>query len=273
MKRLLVWIAALLLLGTNGFAGDEPSGKVNAYYYASYADEAAVTSKLKTAGFEIVASYAPTEKSKALIITNEALKTAANKPGRGFAAILRVLIDNEDQRVAVTNPVYFGKAFLEGTFDYASAAHVTEALKGALGALKPSEDAYDYDDLEGYHFMMGMPYYSDVYELGEGDTAALLAKLDGFNGGKSVVFKLNVGDGKTLIGFDLDKKTNAFVKKIGTRNAEILPYTILVENGKATALAAKYYIAISYPMLSMGDFMKISSVPGEIENELAAPFK
>ena len=88
-----------------------------------------------------------------------------------------------------------------------------------------------------------------------------------------VVFKLELPNGSTLVGVDLDKRTKKFVKKIGTQNAEILPYTILIEDGKATALAAKYYIAISYPMLTMGEFMTIATVPGAIEKDLEKPFK
>ena len=46
-----------------------------------------------------------------------------------------------------------------------------------------------------------------------------------------------------------------------------------VEEGKAKMLAPKYYIAISYPQLTMGEFMTIASVPGAIEKDLAKPFK
>ncbi|MEJ2469009.1 MAG: hypothetical protein P8Y51_08120, partial [Campylobacterales bacterium] len=64
-----------------------------------------------------------------------------------------------------------------------------------------------------------------------------------------------------------------FIHVLGTQNAEILPYTILIEDGNATALEAKYYIAISYPLLTMTEFMNIASVPGAIEEELERPFR
>ncbi|WP_345985471.1 hypothetical protein WCX49_12860 [Sulfurimonas sp. HSL-1656] len=273
MKKLMIYFT-LMFLALSGVAATEPAdGGVNAYYYAAYLDTAEAESRLKSAGFDIVGHYAATAKSETLIITNSALQTAAGKPGRGFGAILRVLVDGEHQRIAVTNPVYFGKAFLQQDYDPVLAEQLTTSLTSALGTMSASEDSFAFDKLEGYHFMIGMPYYEDTYDLAEGDTAALVSKLDTYNGGKNIVFKLSVGEGKTLVGFALSDDTKAFVDTIGQQNAEILPYTILVEEGKAKALAAKYYIAISYPMLTMGEFMRIVNTPGAIEKELSTPFK
>jgi hypothetical protein len=36
---------------------------------------------------------------------------------------------------------------------------------------------------------------------------------------------------------------------------------------------AKYYIALSYPLLTMTEFTTIATVPGAISKELAKPFK
>jgi hypothetical protein len=38
-------------------------------------------------------------------------------------------------------------------------------------------------------------------------------------------------------------------------------------------LSAKYFIAISYPLLTMSEFMTIATVPGAIENDLKKIFK
>lgn len=48
---------------------------------------------------------------------------------------------------------------------------------------------------------------------------------------------------------------------------------VKIERKEATILHPKYYIALSYPKLSMGQFMTISSVPGEIEDDIEAAFK
>ncbi len=282
MKRIVMMAAALLLIGFSGCASaatspetmKEPKGqKIPAYYYAPYADADTVKKNLQAAGFEVLAAYKPSKNTESIVITCPGLKKAASKPTRGFAAVMRVLVDNDHKRVAYTNPIYFEKTFLEDDYNHAIAAKVAGKLHKALGDAKPSPDTYDYDDLSGYHFMMGMPYYEDFYELAEGKNAELLSKLKSYKGGKAVVFTLDLGNGATLVGVDLGDKINKFVEKIGTQNAELLPYTVLIENGMATALAAKYYIAVSYPTLSMGEFMTIATVPGDIEKALEKPFK
>jgi hypothetical protein len=281
MKKLVLWIA-VLLFGFSGCAPKtaqaetvrEPVGqKIPAYFYTAYADAATVRQKLKERGFEVVATYRPTKKSETIVVTCPDLKKAAAKPTRGHAAVMRVLVDGERQRVAYTNPVYFGRAFLQQDYNHAIAMQVAARLENALGKGRPSPDAYVYDDLAGYRFMVGMPGYEDMYELAEGKNGELLSKLESYKGGKYVVFKLDLGEGRTLVGYDLGRRTKKFVRKIGTQNAEILPYTILIEDGKATALAAKYYIAIAYPLLTMGEFMTIASVPGAIEKDLERPFR
>jgi len=84
---------------------------------------------------------------------------------------------------------------------------------------------------------------------------------------------MKLSETSTLMGYDLAKRTKRFVKKIGRANAAILPYCIAIENGQAQALNAKYYIALSYPLLDMGGFMGIATVPGAITKDLEKAFK
>jgi len=284
MKKLFGFLAVLALFWLSGCGTKEAAPesstssevagqKINAYYYAPYENMTTVEDRLRAAGFDIVAAYPVTNESVSIIITNDALKEAADKPGRGFAAILRVLVDDQNHRIAVTNPVYFGKAFLQKDYDHTLAKSLTAALREALGEMTASPDVYAYDELEDFRFMIGMPTYGNTYLLGQGDNASLLTKLEEYKNGEDVVFTLPFGDSRTLVGFDLSDKTKTFVNKIGSENAEVLPYTILVEEGNATALKAEYYIALSYPLLSMGQFMTIATLPGAVEKELKKPFK
>ncbi len=55
--------------------------------------------------------------------------------------------------------------------------------------------------------------------------------------------------------------------------SHLLPYTVLVENGEANLLHAKFYLALSFPRLTMGEFMKIMSVPGDIKDAFKADFE
>lgn len=286
MRKLLALVVAALVLSFSGCSSKEAEAsdaaatkpaeaKVSTYLVGAYVDADAAQAKLTEAGFEVVTAYKVDKKGEytSVVFTNDAMKAAANKSDRGFAAVLRLLVNNEKQEISITNPVYFGKAFMQDEFDYQAALAIEKSLSGAFGELKGSEDKWEYEGLASYHFMMGMPYYEESAVVAEGDNAELLEKAKAYKKGKNLIFELQLGEGRTLLGYELGKKTSKFVKKIGYQNAQILPYTVLIEDGKAKMLAPKYYIAISYPQLTMGEFMTIASVPGAIEKDLAKPFK
>lgn len=286
MKKLLVFVVTALLLSFSGCSSKEATAsdgvatkpaeaEVSTYLVGAYVDADTAQAKLTEADFDVLATYQVDKKGQytSVVFTNAAMKATANKADRGFAAVLRLLVNNEKQEISITNPVYFGKAFMQDEFDYQAALAIKKSLTGAFGELKGSADKWEFDALAGYHFMMGMPYYEESAVLGEGDNAELLEKAKAYKKGKNLIFELQIGEGRTLLGYALGKKTSKFVKKIGYQNAQILPYTVLIEDGKAKMLAGKYYIAISYPQLSMSEFMTIASIPGAIEKDLAKPFK
>lgn len=237
------------------------AAKVSAYYNAPYADAKTVKAKLGKAGFKILTTYSPAGKSniKVIVITNKALKELASKKSRGFAAIQRVMIDSSAKTVLATNPEYWLRAFMQKDFKEGSDAEITASLKKALGILTPTKDALKKSSLAKYQFMMAMPYYQDMIELKDGAKSVK---------NKKKLFELKLASGSTLYGIKMSKSAENFIDKIGVDKAILLPYTILIEDGKAYALHAKYYLAISYPQLSMGQFMKISSIPDTIERSL-----
>lgn len=286
MRKILVLIVSALLLSFSGCSSKSaeaadsvqtaPAEKnVSAYLVGAYADADTAQVKLKEAGFEVVAVYEVDKDGKytSIVFTNDAMKAAANKADRGFAALLRLLVNAEKQEISITNPVYFGKAFMQDDFNYQTSLAIEKSLTTAFGELKGSDEKWEFEALPDYHFMMGMPYYKESVVLAEGDNADLLEKAKTYKQGKDMLFELKIGEGRTLIGYELGSKTSKFVKKIGYQNSQVLPYTVLIEDGKAKALAPKYYIAISYPTLTMGEFMTIASVPGAIEKDLAKPYK
>ncbi len=286
MRKVLALIVAALVLSFSGCSSKEAEAaeaaptkpaeeKVSTYLLGAYVDVETAKNKLTEAGFDVVTAYKVDKKGQytSIVFTNNALKAAANKTDRGFAAVLRLLVNNEKQEISITNPVYFGKAFLQDDFNYPASLALVKSLNDAFGELKNSEDKWEFEGLSSYHFMMGMPYYEENAVLSEGDNAVLLEKAKNYKKGKNLIFELQIAEGRTLLGYALGKKTSKFVKKIGYQNAQVLPYTILIEEGKAKMLAPKYYIAVSYPQLTMGEFMTIASVPGAIEKDLAKPFK
>ncbi len=267
-KVFLILVSSLLMFGTSSFAKE-----VSAYLVGSHAGLETVKDRLSRAGFEVIAEYSPVKEGTTIVFTNNALKAEGAKPKRAHAAVLRLFIDDKEKMISITNPVYFGRAFMQD--DYSSDVFEAQlaSLNGAFEDLKGSADNLDEDDIAGFHFMMGMPYYEDPDELAEASNSELLEKARAYKDGKNLIFELKLSDNSTLLGYDLGKRTKKFIKKTGRANAAVLPYCISVEDGVATALAAKYYLAVSYPLLSMGEFMTISSVPGEILDDLEKPFK
>lgn len=268
MKNLL--LSLLVMLGASTVVVAE---NTSAYLTGEHMDVKSARKKLKSVGYKILATYASVKEGSTIVFTNDALKSQGAMEGRAHAAVLRLFVDDKEKSISITNPVYFGRAFMQDDYNENIFNAELEKLSGAFGDLAGSKDALDSDDISGFHFMMAMPYYEDSDELSTGSNADLISKVKGYKDGKNVIFELKLSDTSTLIGFELGDRTNKFVSKIGRANAAVLPYAISIENDKATALAAKYYLAISYPKLTMGEFMTISSVPGAILEDLEKPFK
>lgn len=241
---------------------------ISAYYDAAYADEKQIQSKLEASGFNVLATYSPAKKDylKVIIFTNKELTTIASKKTRGFAAIQRVLVNNEAKTVRVTNPGYWLRGFMQTEFTPGSDKSIQDAITTALGALTPTKDVLEEKDLATYQYAVSMPYYQDMLEIKTGE--GLAAKIK-----KKKLFEVTLDNGSTLVGVKMSKTSENFIETIGEENALVLPYTMLIEDGKAYALHAKYYLAMSYPLLTLGQFMKISSVPDAIERKLKKSFK
>jgi len=231
-----------------------------------------VVTKLKAAGFTPVSSYKVDKKGKvtSIVFTDDNLTKKASKKGRGFAASLRLLIDEKNNQISISNPIYVQKAFLQDDYDDTLAKSTLKRLRDNFEGLQNSKDVVKFIRLPRYKFMNGMPVYEDMIVVKEGTNAALLEKA---RKSKKVVFEQKLENGSTLIGVKLSKRTTKFVKKIGYQNAELLPYPVLIEDGKAYTLAPKYYIAVMYPLLSMSEFMTIATVPGAINKDIDKIFR
>ena len=253
-------------------AGEVVNERVAAYLQAPFMSTSDAKAKLEAAGFQVLTAYKVGKKGKvtSLVFTDDKLVQKASKKGRGFAANMRLLVDEVNQQISISNPIYLQKAFLQDDFDAALAQEQLQRLRDNFEGLHNSKDVVKFIRLPRYKFMNGMPVYEDMIEVKEGSNADLLAKA---HKSKKVVFEQKLENGATLIGVRLSKRTTKFVKKIGYQNAELLPYPVLIEDGKAKALAPKYYIAVMYPLLSMSEFMTIATVPGAIGKDLDKIFR
>jgi len=267
-KIVLLFLSLLTILSSSLVAKE-----ISTYLIGKYVGVDTVKNRLSRAGFEVVAEYKSVKQGKTIVFTNDALKSEAAKEKRGNAAVLRVFIDEKEKMISITNPLYFGRAFMQDDYNSDVFEAQLDSLNKVFKSLKGSVDKLEEEDLSAYHFMMGMPYYEDVDLLAEGKTTELLEKVNSYKKGKNVLFVLKITDDSYLVGYDLGKRTKKFVKKIGRANAAVLPYCISIEKGKATSLEAKYYLAVSYPLLTMSEFTTIATVPGAITKDLSKPFK
>lgn len=249
---------------------------------------------LKNAGFEVIGEYQPAgdKNRRVIIISSPELKTAVKKIGglRGFALSLRVGITKEQGHVNIsyTTPEYWAAAYFQR--DYAKVKleiiKISSKLKNTIAALGSnggqqfgSKSGMSTNDLSEYHYMFGMPYFQDNVVLKSFDSYAdAIQTLDAnFNKGvKNLerIYEIELPSKQIkLYGVAMSGSAGEakFLPTIDSKNplhTAFLPYEILVYKNKVYMLHGRYRIALSFPDLSMGTFMKIVSTPGNIETLL-----
>ena len=122
-----------------------------------------------------------------------------------------------------------------------------------------------------------MPYFTDPVDLNEFASfeeglKVIEANLKAKKGETLQVYKIIYSNEKVAVfGVGLKSKEDGesqFLPKIGMDHAAAMPYEIILQGKEATMLHGKYRIALHWPDLTMGTFMKIMSTPGDIEDTL-----
>ena len=247
------------------------------------------TNKLTGAGFDIAGTYSPYPNATVIVVTNDALKSAAAKTEfGGYGAVQRVSVTkhNGEVQVAYTNPSYMAAAYRMDD----DLSGVKSALAGALGAQGEfgPEEGMSADDLEDYHYMFLMPYFDDPNLLGSAQShqdmvERVEANLAKNLGGVTKVYRIDIpgkdqvvfGVGLKANGEDEREKDDAWVMSEidfkDTKSTAHLPIEFIVSGKKAWALDSKFRIAINFSDLSMsGDnsFMNIMGTPGMVQEAL-----
>ncbi len=260
--------------------------------------KAQVKAALEAAGFEVLGSYKPASdpKRRVLGITSPQLKKAVSKYGglRGFALALRVGITRENGHINIsyTTPEYWAAAYFQKDYPGVKPliANVSMKLKKALNPLGVnggkqfgSASGMRVKDLKGYHYMFGMPYFEDNIVLHKfGSYNEAVRTIDRNLAAKKNLVKVYEvalpGQKIKLYGVGLRGPDGeaSFLPTIDFNHplhTAFLPYEILVYKNKAYMLHGRYRIALSFPDLSMGTFMKIVSTPGNIETMLRSACK
>lgn len=292
-KLIAAVFVALLALQTPAMAED----KMKPFVLASQATgtlEAAVAdsnAKLTAAGFEVVGTYSPYPTATILIVTNDALKTAAAQSAFGAYGIAqRVSITelNGEIQVAYTNPTYMASAY-RMVSDLADVKSSLGTALGDKGEYGPANGLTD-KELRNYHYAFLMEYFDDPSKLATYDSytdavSAVEAAIANNASGVTKIARIDVpGKEETYfaVGLAGDLNNNnekfrddAFIMSEidfkDVRSTAHLPYEIIVSGGNVYALYARFRIAINFPDLSMmGDnsFMNIMASPEQIRKAL-----
>lgn len=244
---------------------------------------AEVKAGLENKGFQIVGGYSPYPGAQVLVVTSEALKAAAAKSGFGaFGAAVRVSLTStgKELQVAATNPRYFAAAYRmkEDLNDTAAAIEQAIGKTAEFG----SRDGITAAKLRKYHYMVMMPYFDDPVKLAsfpshDEAVAAVEAGMAAGRGGSSKVYRVDLpGKKETVFGIAIGEGEGADatimrVIDIGElKHTPHLPYEVVVSDGTVYMLHGKFRIALDFPDLTMGTFMKISGAPSAIEKKLRA---
>ena len=243
----------------------EAPKELSVYYSAAPQSISELRNKLESNGFTILAQDEILEAKTVISFTNESLKNT-----NSFLSVLHLLVNGEKE-IRVQNPSYFAAAFLQEEYHYGDFNTTLQALQEVLGELYEVKERYQLTDLSEYHFMFGMPKVNDTILVAKGKN--LKYKLHDENSSTYISYALDLPDGSILVGHKLQEKTYAYLKNVKAQNnALIFPYKVMLKEGRAFTLAPKYLLALSLPLLSMTDFLKIVSAPEEIVKDIKSAY-
>lgn len=292
MKKVFLSLILVISFGVNTLAQDlSPYIKVGETTNTMQQTFDNVVATLKENSFTVIGGYNPSGKSSLQVIafTRTDLKNAVvNVADRGaLAAIFKVGLVKKEGKVTMsyTNPEYILRAYLRENYNSNKtlynkfSADLKTTFAGLGSDFTPFGGSVEAKKLKKYHYKVMMPYFTDPILLKEFSSfdeglQTILSNLKAGKGNTKQVYKLVFKSKKTaVIGIGLKSKDDGeshFLPKIGESHAAAMPYEIILQGTKATMLHGKYRIALHWPELTMGTFMKIMSTPGDIEDTLKA---
>jgi len=247
---------------------------------------AAVEGKLKNGGFKIVGKYFP----KALpgygvvVASDESMLDEVGAAGSHaiLGAAIRVGV-RADGSVAYANPDYWYRAYFRRGFEKHEAAvkALQARLGAALGAGKGVGGEETAASLLNYRYMIGMERLdssrSKLNTFGSFADALRTVRANLARGvGKTAkVYEIVLPERK-LAGFgvamnDPESGDGEWIKKIGMQDFVAgLPYEIYIVNGDVESPHGRFRIALAFPDVGMGQFMRISNQPNIIFDTMSA---
>nr|NQU88966.1 hypothetical protein [Bacteroidota bacterium] len=282
-------VSYLFLFSGNIKAQEELAAYFNAATLEMEISDAAnkVYNALKDGGFEILGDYHP-ESNKDLFVVaytrKDLQQICLRKDDRGaLASILKIGFIKKEGIVDVSmlNPMYVFYAYLGDHTDknLSELQKIDSDIKASLSKVgngfTPFGGSEEADDLKKYRYMAFMPRFSDPVELNEFSTfkeglTTINKNLDAGKGNTTKVYELDFPEKEIAIFgiglLDTEKGEAHFLPIIGEENIAAMPYEIILQGNEATMLHGKYRFALHWPELTMGEFMKIMSTPGDVED-------
>jgi len=290
MKKIVLSFVALV-----GFALHSSSQEIAPYIEIGKSNNSIqqvsedVLAALRENSFTILGTYNPSDKNslKVIVFTRPDIKnTVVKVADRGaLAAAFKIGLVQKNDIVSIsyTNPDYFFRAYLRDSYDQNKSAFdkFSKDLRTAFASVgnefTPFGGTIEADKLKKYHYKIMMPYFTDPVTLNEFSSfeeglRVIEANLKAEKGETLQVYKILYTDEKVAVfGVGLRSKEDGeayFLPIIGEDHIAAMPYEIILQGKTATMLHGKYRIALSWPDLTMGTFMKIMSTPGDIEDTL-----
>ena len=290
MKNIILSFIAVVSFGFHSIGQElAPYIKIGETNESIQQSSERIINVLKENSFQVLGSYHPANRGslKVIAFTRTDLKNAVVKVAdRGaLAAAFKVGLVQKEGKVTIsyTNPDYILRAYLRDNYkSYKSTFEKFSAdLKTTFSTIGsdfvPFGGTVEADKLKKYHYKIMMPYFTDPVTLNEFGSfeeglKIIEANLKAKKGNTVQVYKLVYQNKKIAVfGVGLKSKEDGeshFLPIIGTDHAAAMPYEIILQGNKATMLHGKYRIALHWPELTMGTFMKIMSTPGDIEDTL-----
>ncbi len=290
MRTLYLVVATIFLFSISGISQEiSPFIKVGESGHTVSVMSGTIKNVLKSHNFEVLGDYNPASNPNLGVIAftrNDLKNTVVKVKDRGaLAAVLKIGLVKEGNTLTIsyTNPEYILRAYLGNDYGkyetlFTSFSNdVKKALSQFGNDFTPFGGAVEKDKLKKYHYKIMMPYFTDPVELREfasfeEGVATIEKNLKAKKGNTVLVYKLVYSSPKVAVfgvGLEDDEDGEShFLPKIGEAHAAALPYEIILQGKTATMLHGKYRIALHWPDLTMGTFMKIMSTPGDIEDAL-----
>jgi len=246
-----------------------------------------VKTALESGDFKVIGEYHPGNSDSLMVVcyTRKDFADICLKfEDRGaLASVMKVgfQLTKDGIDVSMINPEYIFYAYLyEGIDPYLPKLEsMTKDVKTALSAIGTDFEAFggfeDRDDLDDYRYKIMMPYFTDPVELQEYGSfeeglAYIRKNLEAGIGNTVKVYEVVYPEQKVAVFgvglLDPEDGEAGFLPIIGEDHVAAMPYEIILQDKEVTMLHGRFRIALHWPELGMGTFMKIMSTPGNIED-------